>query len=147
MGQARKLGVARVVMLGAAVGALGMVVGLTGCDTTKAPYTPRADTIAQQDYPQVTVTGDLRKWVALNTPVVEKGDVMKVSVPVRLMSDTGEYARVQYRFQFLDKNGVPMRVQPDWRFQTLEPRNQVFLTANSMDAGAEDWRLEIRSAR
>lgn len=130
------------------VATVSALMGASGCDTVRAPYTPRADQLPQESYPQISVSYDLQPWIAYSKPVVERGDVLKVSVPVRLTSSgTGEYSNTQYRFIFLDATGSPTRTQPDWRFQRFEPRQQVFLTANSLDSNAVDWRLEIRSAR
>jgi uncharacterized protein YcfL len=66
---------------------------------------------------------------------------------VRLYSSTGQWSKVQYRYLFLDKNGVPLRAQPDWQQVTLEPRQAVFMSGNAMDDNAADWRLEIRPNR
>jgi uncharacterized protein YcfL len=122
-------------------------VALAGCASNKDPYAARPDTIAQRDYPQVEVTADLAEWVAVNTPVVERDEILKVTVPVRLLSDHGEFSRVKYRFTFLDAKGVPLRVQPDEQYMKLEPRNQVFMKANATDSSAVDWRLYIRPNR
>ena len=123
-------------------------VFLTACDTVKAPPAGRTDTIEQKQYPQITVQDGLQPWIGINTPVVDRsGDVMKVNVPIRLLSDAGQYSHVQYRFIFLDKSGVPLRTQTDWRYTTLEPRIQQIVSANALDTTAADWRMEIRPAR
>ncbi len=119
---------------------------LAGCDTTKAPAGAGGDPVAQENYPKVVLDEPLRGWVTINSPVVTRGDVLKVSTPVRLMSDIGQASRVQYRYIWLNESGAPLRSQPEWRYTVLEPRIQQFLTGNSLDRAA-DWRLEIRSAR
>jgi len=80
-------------------------------------------------------------------PSVNHDGVLRVNVPVRMTSRPGEWAKVQYRFMFLDAQGVPLKVQPDWQPVTLEPQQQVFMSGNAMDSNAVDWRLEIRSQR
>ena len=73
---------------------------------------------------------------------------LAVWVPIRLTSKSPQdYARVRYRFIFLDASGVPLRSQSDWRFQRLEPRAEVMLHASALDTTATDWRCEIQSAR
>lgn len=101
-----------------------------------------------EGYPNVVMEPALSPWLVMSRPVAEKDErgILKVSVPVRLKSDQGQFTRVQYRYTFFEKAGVPLRAQTDWRYQRVEPRNQVFLTGNSLDA-AMDWRLEIRLAR
>jgi uncharacterized protein YcfL len=123
-------------------------LGLVGCDTVKAPPAGRADTVPQQNYPQVVVESALQPYVGINKPVVTDTDgILKVSTPVRLLSNPGQFSRVQYRYTFLDGNGAPLRTQTEWRFAQLEPRIQQFFTGNALDNNAADFRLEIRSAR
>lgn len=138
-----------------------------GCaNTEKAPYAAKRDTLAttttppgqdawglakvegggRREYPQVVVEYALREYITIAEPRVDKGEILKVTVPTRLLSDEDEQARIQYRFIFFNAQGVPLRDQPDWRYIQLEPRSQVFLSANSTDTAA-DWRLEIRSNR
>jgi len=121
---------------------------LGGCDTTKAPVQPAQDPVAMEGYPNVVMEPALSPWLVMSRPVAEKDErgILKVSVPVRLKSDQGQFTRVQYRYTFFEKPGVPLRAQTDWRYQRIEPRNQVFLMGNSLDVAAE-WRLEIRIAR
>lgn len=97
-------------------------------------------------YPQITVDYALRKYVAFAAPVVEKGETMRVTVPVRLLADQSEQSRVQYRFIFLTDKGIPLRDQPDWRYELLDARQQKFLSMSSTDTAA-DWRMEVRTTR
>ena len=122
---------------------------LAGCrnDPVRAPYTPNQDLLTKTTYPQITTTGDLAGWLLIDKPTVLREGVMKVSVPVRSASSTGQWIKVQYRFTFLDANNVPLRAQPDWQPITMEPRQQVMMQANSLDSNATDWRLEIRPQR
>lgn len=127
-------------------------MALAGCDTVRAPYAARNDTVAQANYPKVVVEGALSPYLAINQPVVNSDSgVMKVSVPARLLSNPGEFSRVQYKFTFFngptEAGGTPLRTQTEWRYMQLEPRNQVYLEGNALDSTAKDWRLEIRSAR
>jgi len=146
---------------------IGGVVVCAGCaNTEKAPYAAKRDTLAttttpagqdawglakvegdgRREYPQVVVEYGLREYITIGEPRVQSGEILKVTVPTRLLADEDEQARIQYRFIFFGNNGVPLRDQPDWRYIQLEPRTQVFLSANSTDT-ASDWRLEIRSNR
>jgi hypothetical protein len=63
-----------------------------------------------------------------------------------LLSDQGEFARVQYQFTFFDESGRVLRDQMGWQYQRLEPRTPTFLVGNSTDRAA-DWRLVIRMSR
>jgi uncharacterized protein YcfL len=131
------------------LGAAAVVAALAaaGCSSSTEPFTPGADPVSQTNYPRVTTTGDLARWLLVDKPVITNEGVMKVTTPVRLNSSTGQWSKVQYRYIFLDKNGVPLRAQPDWQQVTLEPRQAVFMSGNAMDDNAADWRLEIRPNR
>lgn len=132
----------------AAAAALVAGVSLAGC-ANPAQRTPYTGVYApMQQYPNVTVAGEIGRFLAIDQPVVEQDDVMKVTVPVRLLSDPGYSSSVQYRFLFQNANGAPARGGAmNWRFVNLPPRNQVFLTGNAMDTDAVDWRCEIRLAK
>lgn len=144
-----------------------VLASLSACNTEKAPYAAKKDTIAttttpkdqragwglgeqtdngRREYPQVTVEYGLRNYISIGEPAVEKGEVLKVTVPTRLLANRDDQSRIQYRFMFFKENGTPLRDQPDWRYQLLDAKQQVFLSATSTDTAA-DWRLEIRSNR
>lgn len=124
---------------------------LAGCqqqDTVKGPFTPRGDVMNSTNYPKVTIDASLANWVAVSEPTVERGNVMKVSLPVRLLSDPGQETNIQYRFLFFTANGAPARGgDMSYRFMHLPSRDQVYLTGNSLDGDAADWRCEMRLAR
>jgi len=143
------------------------LLALTGCrNSEKAPYEGKRDTLAtsttpagqtawglvdepgggRREYPQITVDYGLRNHLAFGEPVADQREILKVTVPCRLLADRAEYSRIQYRFIFLKDNGTPLRDQPDWRYLRLDARQQVFMTMSSTDTAAS-WRLEVRLAR
>lgn len=123
------------------------VVSFGGCATPRAPFSPQPDYIPVDQYPKITTTAHLSRFLVFSPPTVVVDGVMRVTTPVRLVSRPGEWSKVQYRYIFLDSRGLPLTVQPDWQSQTLEPQQQVFLQGNAMDSNAADWRLEIRPHR
>jgi uncharacterized protein YcfL len=127
----------------------GLSLTMTACDTVKAPFSPKGDQVPKALYPKVVLQSTLADWIVLAEPVAApapNGGPLTVSVPIRLTSERpDQFARIQYRFIFLDASGVPLRSQSDWRYMRLEPRNQVFLQGNATDTTAVDWRCEIRS--
>ncbi|HYF14402.1 MAG TPA: DUF1425 domain-containing protein [Phycisphaerales bacterium] len=128
--------------------AIGAAALLGACQTARYPGTPVGDPIPQNAYPKVTVEGPLARFIAVNTPTVEKTDVLKVTVPVRLLSNPGNPSNIQYRFLFFTSSGAVARGgEMNWRFLNLPPQDQRFLSGNSLDADAVDWRCEIRIAR
>lgn len=129
-----------------AIGA-SLVGGLSACDTVKAPFSPGLDQVGRANYPRVTVDPQLAGWLVVDQPTMNKTDVLKVTVPVRLASDRNA-SNVQYRILFFNANGEPARGgDMNWTFLNLPPRDQRFLVANSLDSDAVDWRCEIRVAR
>lgn len=120
--------------------ALGLLVG---CDYD--PIAAEPDSIPRDAYPAVTVMGDLENAVVVATPIVQPAqddEPMVVSVPVRLLSDEPE--NCQYQFTFLDKNGMPLKPQMEWRYVQMPPRTQIFLEGVSLKKEAVQWRLTIR---
>lgn len=137
----------KMVKLAAAAGltAVGFIAGCN--DPVKAPYGGKQDPLPAGQYPKITVEGPLQPFLAFENPKVSRDSgVLKVVTPVRLQSD-GQESNVQFRYIFLDAGGMPMRAQPDWRYVRLPSRQQVFLEGNALDAGASDWRLEVRPSR
>jgi hypothetical protein len=138
----------RPLLVAAAALVAPLATTLVGCanPATRTPFT--GVYAPMQQYPRVTVAGELGRFLAIDEPIVEQQDVMKVTVPVRLLSDPGYSSSVQYRFLFMNENGAPARGGAmNWRFVNLPPRNQVFLAGNAMDTDAVDWRCEIRLAK
>lgn len=122
---------------------------LAGCDTVKAPDSPRADTIASGSYPNVVAESGLGQFMGVDVPQVivdQPTDTrpLRVQVPVRSLSDS-PFA-VQYQWTWLDRDGRFIRTS-GWMDAMMEPRQQVLMTGNALDGKAERWRLEIRSAR
>ncbi len=117
-----------------------------GCDMVKAPR-GRHDPLARADYPQVTALDDLHRYILFADPVVKHDarQPMSITVPVRAAMD--QPVRVQYRFEFFDQSGRPLRPRMDWRYMLLPARGQRFMESTSLDIEAEDWRLEVRSAQ
>ncbi len=132
-----------------------MVLGLAGLSAMLVAcrgepiYAPaaRVDPTIHQGYPAVTVEPALQKFVVVAEPVVQGEDVKTVTVPVRLINKHNYPINIQYKFTFTDKDGAPLRTQPGWKYIVLEPGMRRDLTGTALDNTAENWQLEIRSAR
>lgn len=130
---------------GLALGAISLL-GSAGCDTVRAPGSAFADPLPAGAYPQIEAADGLEGFIVYGEPKVGRDRIMSVTVPIRAATDH-EDTRVQYRFMFFDKAGVPIGDEPSWRYTKLASRRQEFLSGNAIDAGAADWRLQIRPAR
>ena len=149
-----RCGAAGVVPIGLTAAGLVLVAVLGGCqDPVKAPFGGQVDLVPASDYPQIAVEAGLHGSLRFDRPIVEgpavDGSVvtgpMHVTVPVRSTHD--DYGlNVQYQFTFFDQKMQPLP-QTGWRFVHLPPRMQRSLVANSLDAKAAHFRLEVRSSR
>ena len=128
---------------------LGALAAFPGCETDrKAPPTPSLDPTPIESYPRVVALDGLGPFLGVSAPTVDRSTAaMRVTVPVRSLTDEGELLRVQYRFVFLDDRGRPVEPEESWRYVVIPWRTQVFMDSNALTSDAVDWRLEIRSAR
>lgn len=120
----------------------------TGCepDMAKAPNRMNTDPLPSAEYPQIVVLDGLSGWLCAGKIVEEAGPPLTVTVPVRALTDNKDL-HVQYRFFFLDTEGVPLNRAPDWHYMRMPSRSEVFMQANALDSTAKTWRLEVRPAR
>jgi uncharacterized protein YcfL len=122
--------------------------GIVGCDHDKRPYAARRDPMNRADYPQIVIDENIEKFLLAGDPNVRGGDAdrpLSVTVPMRSNSEH-EFA-VQYRFEFFDRDGRPVRSQPDWHWVRVPPRQEKVFEGAALDTNAADWRLVIRSSR
>lgn len=135
-------------MAGAAM-ALGVMMAAGACatkDPVMAPGQPGVDQLGE--YPQIVTMDGLGQWLVAEPAIVDHptAGLLQVTQPIRSITEY-QHLRVQYRFIYLDRMGRPLRSQEEWRYIVIPSRAQVFLDGTSLSTEAEDWRLEIRSAR
>jgi uncharacterized protein YcfL len=125
-----------------------LLCSLAACDTVKAPRQPGADGIPNGTYPRNVTLDRLDRGVVVGRAVVTPSDrVVPMAVQQAIRSTADYDLNVQYRFEFFDAQGLLLAGGDSWRFQSLPPRMEVFLTGAAVDPKAVDWRLVIRSAR
>ncbi len=124
-----------------------VILALAAC--SKAPYAGEPDPVPRGQYPNVTVEDDrLADALVFSAPVVDRGDAtrpMSVSQPGRNTSD--RTVHVQYRFEFFEASGKPLRTNLGWRFLTMPKRTEMFFQGSAMETNATDWRLIVRPAQ
>lgn len=122
---------------------------LVACQNDKAPPAVEGDTVTRFDYPNITAEGGLARYLRYGEPVVVPSDdvrPMRVTVPVRSVWD--KYAlNVQYRFEFFNDRGQPLKTNQSWRYTQLQPRIQAQFDGAALEGSAREWRLIIRPAR
>lgn len=123
-----------------------LLLGLfCACDTTKAPATLEADRLAQP--PNIIAEGGLEAGVWYSGDFVEPATATKpMSVAVKVRNVEDYEVRIQYKFEFRDKNDLPLRSQTDWRFQRLPSRVEQTLQGNAMEIEGVKWVLRMRPA-
>ena len=66
------------------------------------------------------------------------------AVKVRNVEDYS--VRIQYQFEFRDKNDLPLRAQTGWRFHDLPSRIEQTLRGSAMELEGVSWVLRMRPA-
>ncbi|MEZ6037048.1 MAG: DUF1425 domain-containing protein [Planctomycetota bacterium] len=76
---------------------------------------------------------------------IETRSGANLSVAKSLRNREPDDLHAEFKFTFLDAQGVPLRQQVDWRPMTMAPQMETVFMGTSLGP-AEDWRLEIRMA-
>jgi uncharacterized protein YcfL len=124
-----------------------IVVALGGC---VRPSGIRADPLSSDGYPRQVVMPGLEQYVVVKPARVIDSTtdrLMRITVPIRSIL-TDQTIHIQYRFEFLDNNGLPLDSETDkWRYKTLAPKLQEYLQGGALDTRARDWRLVVQPAK
>lgn len=121
---------------------------LTGCqDKVMAPLTARVDSLYETKHGNVFVLDGLSEFIVASEPIVEAGGSRPMMVTVRLRLLADEQTNVQYKFEFFNRKGAPVRPESSWAFMAMPPRVPMYMQGASLDTSATDWQLKIRSAR
>ena len=119
---------------------------LAGCTTTppsaKDPRVRLLDTRVQRE---LAVYAATEQFTQDPTGTAEAAP-LKVTVPVENLSGR-RMLRLQYRFTFLDANGIPMDPQMSWQRIDIAPNDRRYIQGAAVSTGANDWELSIRLTR
>lgn len=129
------------------VSALGLsALGLSGCDTIRAPGSATPDPLPNVAYPQIEAAEGLSEFLSYGEVKITGRTPLSVQVPIRARTES-EDLRVQYRFLFLDDHGVALNPDAAWTYEKMASRRQTFWSGTAMTNRATDWRLQIRPTR
>lgn len=123
---------------------LMLVLGLAGCGTGPIAGQPdETDTYARASLSDP----DLQDAVRMNDATVTRTeqDLLHVVQPVRAAAN--EELFIEYRFVFFDAEGNVLKPEMGWRYKRLEQRVPDVISATSVSAEADDYRLLVRWAR
>lgn len=126
-----------------------MLATLAGCQSNQgAPAAGLGDPWpAPVNDPQITVLSpDLQEWLRFQPARIEQepGRPMQVQVPVRNLANRRYF--IDYRVTFSDANDVELGPTMGWRFQTIDARQIVRLSAGAMSPEAVNYRVEVKWA-
>jgi uncharacterized protein YcfL len=121
---------------------------LVGCDPVKAPHAGRPDQLPDGTYPRIVTTEKLRKWIVFGERIVDPATTDKPMRVTQAARNIEDYAiSVQYRFEFFDAAGRPLKSNLGWRYVRMPSRQEVFFEGAALETAAADWRLSVRPAR
>ncbi|MCA9273406.1 MAG: DUF1425 domain-containing protein [Phycisphaerales bacterium] len=125
---------------------------LTACNQTpryRPPPGSLEDPLPVANYPNINVHRPLTQYILVADPIATRDDLgtLRIDTPIRANVRPNEDLNLQYKYQFLDAQGRVLQPEPAWQYIRVAPTIQYYLTANSMDDRAADWRLEIMPAR
>jgi uncharacterized protein YcfL len=121
-----------------------------GCDSVKAPHGGHVDQLPAGQYPNVVIESkDLQKGLVFGRAVMDRSTPdkpMRITQPAR---NTASYPiNVQYRFEFLDATGRPIKSNiRGWNYMRMPSRQEVFFEGAALDTDGHDWRLIVQSAK
>ncbi|MCL2647105.1 MAG: YcfL family protein [Phycisphaerales bacterium] len=117
-----------------------MLVAVTGCTD---PIAAQQDTYSP--YPQVSVsTYSLKYDIAVSTPVVSHvgAGQLRVDIPVR--NCTNKDIHFDYKFYFVDTNGVQVEGDKSWLSKRIPQRGMETIEFTSLTSSAADFRVQMR---
>ena len=97
--------------------------------------------------PQITMFEALDQQLAFGQPDVHRGTFEPLRVVISVRATENQPQRVQYRFEYFDRSGRPMRPSMDWRYLLLPIGGERIMEGSALDTAAVDWRLEVRRAK
>lgn len=130
----------------AALLALALLTPLAACKYE--PGQAEVDPLSVEAYPQITVSGSMVGQTFLSEPpIVTQTDQkpLQVTVPLRLKQE--EELSVQYRFLFRNAAGVPLDLDPGWKYTVIRGREKTWMQGTAKDTSAKDWQLEVRESK
>ena len=131
------------------IGCAAFMFGLAiGCDSVKAPPGGHVDQLPEGQYPRIVAAEGLQEAIVFGERVVDVSTTakpMRVTQAARNVHD--ETIRVQYRFEFFDASGRPLKSNLGWRYLEMPSRQEIFLEGAAMEPTATEWRLTVRPAR
>jgi len=123
---------------------------LAGCTTQPARPYHEGGTEAYGP-PQIHIIGpdaeNLRLSTIIELPITscDSAKLLAVTIPVR--NTTDRVLHLQYRYNFIDKDGAPLPEKMDWNRKTLEPGATERITFNSTSPQAADFQMDLRYGR
>lgn len=124
------------------------LLGIAMCLLTACGVRPTLQGRADTSIPSQVMYADedLRNSTAVGNIVAtrDEGGILHVQVPIR--STTDRQLFIDYRYQFLDRNGQVIW-KSNWRDKVLAPNVPDTINFNSTTPTAADFQLDLRYAQ
>ena len=124
-----------------------VALGCSGCDALTNLTKAKSGSLTHTSYPQITTFEGLEGQLLFGPPIVKRGTYqpIHVAIPVRAAHDQPQ--RVQYRFEYFNSSGRPLRPSMDWRYLLLPVGGERIMDGSALNTTAVDWRLEVRRTK
>jgi len=123
-----------------------ILVFFNGCGEA-VPKARHGNRSVMPSVPQISASEGLTGQMEFGLPTVHRGAYEPLSVAIPVRAAHNQPQRVQYRFEYFDDSGRPIRPTMDWRYILLPVQGERVMASSALDTAAVDWRLEIRRAK
>jgi len=121
-------------------GLLVAAMAVAGCDNPPLPAYQ-----SQYQSPQITFTDwGLQHDLKISKAVTNRIGAAQLQVAVELQNNTDHTVKADYKYTFLDKNGIAVDNPSGWQLVTVPPREFQQFTITSMSGAADDFNVQIR---
>ena len=126
--------------------AASLLLPLVGCQTSQAvPDEPVREVSLEEFFAPPT-----EKVISTADSIVVKGVRTKfihahLKADFKILNNRGRRNVVNYRIQWLDKDGMMSAPYTEWKTIAFEGQQELIVTAKSPNTRAVDYRLELQS--
>ena len=117
-----------------------MLMAVAGCTD---PIAANQDTY--YPYPQVSVDSYSLKYdIAVGAPVVSQVGAGQLRVDMTVRNLTNKDIDLDYKFYFVDVNGVQVEGDKSWLSRRIPTRGMETIEFSSLTSSAADFRIQMR---
>ena len=100
---------------------------------------------ASPTWPGVSVdTYSLRNDIAVQSPTVSRVGEGQLQVEIPVRNRTNKEIDLEYKYHFVDANGVQVEGDKAWLSKRVPPRGMEDIAFTSLTSSANDFRVQMR---